>query len=270
MHDQELVDALEGVWQSTIAVCSDLGDKQWHTMTECPGWSVQDNLAHIIGIESTLLGRPNPDHVAPGGPHIKNDVGQLNEIWVDFFRPRPGAEVLDEFRAVISERLAILRGYTDADFAAESWTPVGPGTVRDLIPFRIFDSWAHEQDIRRALDRPGDLESAAARVAMDRIAGALGYVVGKKAKPADGTTIVFDVRGTVGRVVALGVDHGRAHELDHAPAEPTVRITTDVETFLALGCGRWAASRAVDDGIVTFMGDDTIGRRIVGEMNVLF
>ena len=45
---------------------------------------------------------------------------------------------------------------------------MGPGTVRDLLPFRIFDSWVHEQDMRRAVHRAGNLDSDAARLAAGR------------------------------------------------------------------------------------------------------
>jgi len=270
VKDQELVDALDGVWRSIVALGADLDANQWRAMTDCPGWTVQDNVAHLIGIEATLLGRPAPDHAAPDGPHIKNDIGKMNEVWVDWYRRKSGPEVLDAFRGVTNERMVVLRACSEADFGAASWTPVGPGTVRDLLPFRIFDSWAHEQDMRRALGRPGDLDSAAASVAMDRIGGALGYVVGKKVAPADGTTVVFDVRGAVGRVISIGIDGGRAHAIDPEPADATVRISMDVETFLALGCGRWQANEAVGDGRVELVGDETLGRRVVGELNVLF
>ncbi|MFN8034364.1 MAG: maleylpyruvate isomerase family mycothiol-dependent enzyme [Acidimicrobiia bacterium] len=270
MQDRELVNAQEEVWDSIIELCRDLDAPQWQTMTDCPGWSVQDNVAHLIAIESMLLGRPTPDHVAPDAPHVKNDVGKFNEVWVDFYRSRTGPEVLDEFRTVTDERRAILRGYSEADFAAESWTPMGPGTVRDLLPFRIFDAWVHEQDMRRALGRPGSLEDAGAGIAMDRIAGAVGYVVGKKAGAPDGTTVVLQVRGARGRVMAVEVVGGRGNQLTEPPPDPTVRITTDVETFIALGCGRWAAEQAIDDGRVTFAGDADLGGAIVAALNVLF
>src|SRR5688572_161204 len=136
--DQKLVDALDEEWRSIVDLCAGLNEQEWKTETECPGWSVQDNVAHLIGIESTIMGTPPPDHTPPEGPHIKNDIGRSNEVAVDARRGRTGAEVLDEFRDVAQQRIETLRGMTDDDFSAESWTPAGPGTVRDLLPFRIF------------------------------------------------------------------------------------------------------------------------------------
>lgn len=266
-HDQELVDTLEEVWRSIDALGSTLGDEQWKTETECPGWTVQDNVAHIIGIESSIMGRPAPDHTPPELPHVKNDIGRSNEVWVDAYRSRPGGEVLEDFREVTSARIAALRAMTGDDFAAESWTPAGPGTVRDLLPFRIFDSWAHEQDMRRALGIPGDLEGRAAELSLGRVAGALPYVVGKKVKPADGTTVVFAWNGRTTDVV---VDGGRAKPLESAPADPTVRLTMDIDTLVRLGMGRGDPSEILASGAVTIAGDEQLGTKIVHEMNFLF
>ncbi|MGZ8734793.1 MAG: maleylpyruvate isomerase N-terminal domain-containing protein, partial [Acidimicrobiia bacterium] len=74
MSDEALVDGLDVVWTSLADLGATLSQREWLTETECPGWTVQDNLAHIIGIEATILGRPNPDHEPAGGPHVKNDV----------------------------------------------------------------------------------------------------------------------------------------------------------------------------------------------------
>ncbi|HEX2737206.1 MAG TPA: maleylpyruvate isomerase family mycothiol-dependent enzyme, partial [Acidimicrobiia bacterium] len=172
MTDQELVDALAEVWSSIDVVCAPLSKAEWSTLTECPGWTVQDNVAHIIGIEAMSMGIATPELDPPEAPHIKNDVGRMNEIWVESMRALEGAAVLARFREVTGGRIAALRALDADGFGGESWTPVGPGTVRDLLPFRMFDSWVHEQDIRRALGTPGHLTGPAAEVEHD--GGAVG------------------------------------------------------------------------------------------------
>ena len=69
-NDQELVDRLEEVWASIDSMCANLNDAQWKTPTDLPGWSVQDNVVHISGIESSILGRPAPDHTPPDYDHL--------------------------------------------------------------------------------------------------------------------------------------------------------------------------------------------------------
>jgi uncharacterized protein (TIGR03083 family) len=267
--DQELVDRLEEVWRSIDELGHALTETEWKTPTECPGWSVQDNVAHIVGIESSILGRPEPDHVTPAAPHVKNDIGRRNEVWVDSRRGRRGAEVLAEFREVTGERVARLRTMGDAEFGAESWTPVGPGTVRDLLPFRIFDCWVHEQDIRRALGRPGHLDGPAAEFSLERIVGALPYVVGKKVKPADGTTVVFTTDAGAPRLSVRMVG-GRAQPVGEEPADATVRLEMDTDTLVRLACGRGDREEILASGAVRMAGDEELGHRIGREMNFLF
>jgi len=35
-------------------LCADLTESQFKTPTQCPGWTVQDNLSHMIGTEKSL------------------------------------------------------------------------------------------------------------------------------------------------------------------------------------------------------------------------
>lgn len=269
-NDQQLVDLLERVWSSYEDACGDLTEVQWKTPTDLPGWSVQDNVVHIVGIEASVLGRPAPDHSPAELPHVKNEIGQRNEIWVDSRRDWLGAQVLEEFRAITGERITQLRGFSADDFGADSFTPAGPGTVRDLLPFRVFDSWAHEQDIRRALDRPGDLTGPVAEMCFARVVNAMPFVVGKKVHPPDGTTVVFDVTGPIVVTVPVAVDGGRAKVLDEIPGTPTASLTLDSETLACLGMGRWHPADALADGKVMLRGDESLGRQIVAELNFMF
>jgi uncharacterized protein (TIGR03083 family) len=268
--DQELVDRLEEVWGSIDSMCANLTEVQWKTPTDLPGWSVQDNVVHISGIESIVLGRSPPDHAPPEFEHVKNDTGRMNEVWVDSRRSWTGAKVLDEFREVTGARLRQLRGFSDADFDAESWTPAGPGTVRDLLPFRIFDSWAHEQDIRRAIDQPCDFSSSVGELSFERVVSALPYVVGKKVAPPDGTSVVFDVSGSRPLSISIGVEGGRAKPLSAPPETPTVTLQMDAQTLACLGLGRWDPTSALEEGHVTITGEGKLGRAVVEQMNFMF
>ena len=64
---------------------------------------------------------------------------------------------------------------------------------------RAFDCWLHEQDIRDAVGRPGGEEGPAAEAALDEIAAALGYVVGKKAGAPQGSRVRFELTGPAAR-----------------------------------------------------------------------
>jgi uncharacterized protein (TIGR03083 family) len=269
MSDAAIVATMERVWQAILALGATFTEQEWKTPTDCPGWTVQDQVAHMLGSESRLLGLPVPDHTPQEMSHVKNEIGQHNEVWVDWYRAWPGARVLQRFREVTAERLKILRAMRPEDFAAPTQTPIGPGTMRDLLQIRIFDAWVHEQDIRRAIKRPGDLAGPVAEHAVGRVAMAMPYVVGRRVKPADGTTVVFAMPGAAGRTVALRMEGGRANRLDEIPVTPTVRLSMDVETFTCLGCGRWTPEAALQAGRVQITGDTVLGQAILGQMNIM-
>jgi uncharacterized protein (TIGR03083 family) len=270
LSDSTMVELLDTVWRSTAALGAGLDEEQWKRPTEVPGWSVQDNLTHVTALEWRLLGRPEPEHAVAGDlPHIKNDFGRSNEVFVDSRRTLTGQQALDEFVEVTGARLAQLRSFGPDDFGADSFTPVGPGTVRDLLPFRIFDSWVHEQDMRRAAGVPGHLDGPVADASFERVVGAMPFVVGKKAGSPDGATVVFDLSAPLPRAFAIGVEGGRAKRLDAVPAGPTVTITGDGETFVRVACGRVEPADALAAGHLRVTGDEALGRKIVESLNFL-
>jgi len=265
MTDRELVDALEEVWSSMRAVGTELVEGEWSAPTDCPGWTVQDVFAHIVGIEEVSMGHDAPHVDVPDYDHVTSDIGRMNEVWVESMRSMTGSDVLDRFTIVTEARLAELCTLDEAGFGADSWTPAGPGTVRDLIPFRIFDSWVHEQDIRRAVDRPGGLDGTGAAVTLERCVGSMGYVVGKSARAPDGTTVRFDLLEPLARSFSVGVEGGRGSLLDEDPDDPTVTVVTSGDTFVRLACGRATAT----DAEITATGDAELGAAILANLRFL-
>jgi uncharacterized protein (TIGR03083 family) len=260
-----VVELQEKVFSAIDDLCSSLIDDEWAAQTECPGWSVQDNLSHIIGTESMILGRPAPEHEPGEKPWIRNPIGANNEVQVDYRRSWPPSQVLDEFREITGERMKALRGMSDDELDGESWTPIGPGTVRDLVAIRVMDCWVHEQDMRRAVGKPGSLQGPVASHAFGRHSGAMPYVVGKKVGAPDGTTVVIEVDGF--DPVAVGVEGKRANRLETVPGQPSVRLAMDLETFNRLCCGRGDPAEVGKN--VTITGDGSLGRRIVDQMNFM-
>jgi uncharacterized protein (TIGR03083 family) len=261
---EPLIESLATVWTSIADVCDGLPEPAWDTTTDCPGWTVKDNVAHMIGTERMLLGE-QPDASESDGAHIRNDIGRMNEQWVAMYRAQPGNEVLATFVDVTQRRLAALREMTVAEWDKEGFTPEGPGPYRQFMAIRAFDCWYHEQDIREAVGIEGDLDGPVATLSIDRIARGLPYVVGKKAGAPQGSTVVFDVTGPTPTTVAIGVE-GRAAVLDQVPADATVRLTMDSRTYARLAGGRWSGQRALDANLVTVNGDHELGERIVRDM----
>ena len=126
---------------------------------------------------------------------------------------------------------------------------------------RVFDSWVHEQDVRRALDRPGGDGNVASEIALDHVQRAMPFVVGKKAGCADGTAVRFDVAGPGhdARAFTIAVEGGRARPVGDEVA-PTVTLSLSSIDFMRLGCGRTTSAQVEAAGAVGVDGDAAGGR----------
>jgi uncharacterized protein (TIGR03083 family) len=264
-----MVELLELEWRSLADMGAGLSIEQWQTPTELPGWSVKDCYSHVIGIERTIQGEPIPQVDLSDLDHLTAPSAAITEPPIELRRSKAGPEVLAEFEQVTGERLEELRA-----LPAEKWdevgpTPVGDAPYREFMAVRTFDCWMHEQDVRRALGRPGHQDGPVVEHALARTTKALGFVVGKKAGAPDGSSVVFALTGPLARRIAVVVD-GRASVVEDVPDAPTVVLTMDAETLWCLGGGRWDPAAVLDDGRVTIDGDQALGRRVIESLNFMF
>lgn len=265
MTDERLIQVMEQGWSALDEVCTLLAPEEWGLPTDLPAWSVKDNVSHISGVESLILGRPRAEGEV-SGDHIRNDLGVLNEREVAKRRPWPPAEVIAEFRELTLARREQLRALTEEQWTTPMETPLGTLTWRDFLPIRILDVFCHEQDVRRAIGRPGHLDGECAALVFGRFSLALPRILGKNAGAPEGASIVLEVSHP-GRTLAAAVTGGRGAAVD-PPADPTARATMDFETYLCLSGGRWSAERALSDGRVKVEGDQDLARRVLENMAV--
>ncbi len=269
--------ALEETWTSLAEACHDLSGTEWGLPTECPGWDVKDQLSHLIGIERALMGEAPPVWDGPLGDHVKNDFAARNETWVAVRRAEPGPAVHAEFVEVTRDRLRTLDGLTEEQWAAVGWSPVGEVPYAVFMEVRVFDSWVHEQDVRLALDRPGGSGNLASALSLDRVQGAMPFVVGKQAGCADGIAVRFDVAapGADARTFTIAVEGGRAKPVGagagavHAEGAPTVTLSLSSIDFLRLGCGRATAQQVEAAGGIGVAGDAAAAQKILAAMNFM-
>lgn len=263
----DTIDKLEAVWRSVSALGNELDEQQWKLPTDLAGWDVRDNLSHLIGTERMLQGLPPAETPTQVGDHVKNPIGQFNEAEVEARRGRTGAEVLTEWNALVDLRLTTLRTADAAYFSKEMATPTGPGTAADFLHIRVLDCWLHEQDMRRAVDKPGHLAGPAAEHTVDRLLRTIPIVVGKRAATPEGGAVVVDIAGDIQRHVVCEVTGGRAAVVAAASAEPLATITLDAEAFVVLATGRRTAA-AMEDRI-DLAGDHDLGQRVVDNLNMM-
>lgn len=262
----EYARALEETWTGLADAVTGLTPAQWDLPTDLPGWTVKDNVSHVVGLELLLLGEPFPTHELPADlPHVRNDAGRFMEVAVDLRRPASGESVLAELRDVTARRLKVLRSLDDASLDEEVLGFFGnPTKLGWQLGIRTFDCWVHEQDVRRALGLPRSLTSTAAAISRRRLLLALTGLA-RDVPAVAGRVVVVETRGEVPSIAALSYGSPPRYVDADAP-DAAVRITLDFETFLLLGTGR----RTYDDvaGSVEIAGDIALGEELVRHFTI--
>lgn len=265
----ETLAKLRDVWTSLTELADGLDDADWARPTDCPGWTVRDQLTHLLAFEWQLAGRPMTlEELTEVPPYVHNDIGRSNERAMRHWRSRTPGELLAAWREITAERLAQIAAATEEDLAADSWTPLGPGTVLDLLQVRILDHWIHEQDIRRAVGRPGNESGPAAEHTVDRMLMGIPMVVGKRAAAPEGASVVLELTGPVERERTVTVRDGRAKPGDR-PADPTAALYLDSTTFAELAAGRTDPESVIAAARITWTGDDALAHKIATNLNIM-
>jgi uncharacterized protein (TIGR03083 family) len=261
----ELVETWRQAIAEFVALARDIPEEQWDLPTDLEGWSVKDNVAHTAHLESVLAGGSEETGPVEQAAHIRGLAGLYTEQGVLARRDRDMATLADEIETAAATRYAALQADPPTDGA--SAPPKTPGDApwnnATLLSNRPLDVWMHEQDIRRAIGRPGGFDSSAAHHAIRVFGRALPMVVGKRVAPPVGTTVRIDVpEAEQSWTVAVG-DGGRAARVD--PSDPpTVLITLTAEEFVVLAGGR----RGVEATAPKIEGDVELGLAVLGNLGV--
>jgi uncharacterized protein (TIGR03083 family) len=261
---QDLVHAFAQTTQAVLTLAGACSDIDLAQPTECPGWTVHDQIAHVAGVESLLAGHTDPRVQMPPYEHIRNDLGKKVEYAVEVRRGRSGAELVRELEDVLAERLSTLGDpmlTSDTIIAG----PFGPDRAATVLLLRTFDVWTHEQDIRSALQRPGDLDSPAAAVCVNAVMDQLPKLIAKGVALAPGYPVIIDVTGPLAARVCVRVETDkqgrlRGHAVSQGPLDtPATTISLSTEAFTRRSAGR----RSVADTAYHVSGDATIARRVL-------
>ncbi|HEY8081782.1 MAG TPA: maleylpyruvate isomerase N-terminal domain-containing protein [Acidimicrobiales bacterium] len=268
------IDGLEEVWTSLCTLGRALEPAQFDLPTECPGWTVKDQFSHVIGTELLLEGRPAPEPAGAPRDHVRNDLGELNERFVEERRDRTGSEVVAELAALSARRLDTLRALDEEAWHVLGPSPIGMVPYVDYMGVRTFDSWVHEQDVRRAVGAPGGRGGLGERITLDRMEASMPYVLGRRVAAPPGTTFRLDVTGQLGRTVQLVVTRDaqgkpRAASMPVIDGSPTATLLVDEETFVRRACGRITAGAVSADPQTASAGDSTLVEDFIERMVVM-
>jgi uncharacterized protein (TIGR03083 family) len=264
-------DVLAGLfasWDGIDGLLAALSDEQWQTPTSLPGWTVHDVVAHIVGTEMMLAGTPTPEADVAGRDYVHNEIGALNEKWVEHLRSESPASMLAAFRDITARRKQMLAAMPVGEWNTVTFTPAGPDSYGRFMRVRIFDCWMHEHDIRHAVGRPptdADLAGADSRLALDEMTASMPFVVAKKGQAPAGARVQITLTGPVAREIRVSVDGRAALVEDFGGAEPTIGLTLDGLQFTRLAGGRPLMAGRTDG--IDYAGDTAAGARIIENLN---
>jgi uncharacterized protein (TIGR03083 family) len=202
----------------------DLTAEQWETQSRCTEWSVQDVIAHLVGVNRywafalSAGARGEPTRVLADFDPVK-----VPAQMVDAARGTPPQETLDGF-VDSNAQLAD----TMSNFGADDWSKVGeapPGHIalRAVAAHALWDSWTHERDVLIPLGRKQVLEP-------DELLTSLAYVLA--INPAL-------------RVSAGATDHATLNVVAH---DPEFDLSVEVDDAVTVRPGLMPRPTAVLEG----------------------
>ncbi len=267
MTDQQRLSGYVDIWwravDDFITLLEEVPAEEWTTPTDLAGWDVRAVASHTAHLESILSGQPEETAEVGEPAHVTSLMGVYTEIGVVNRRDSSPDQIINELRSVTTARHTALLADPPTDGSAKPEVIFGgvPWDWEKLLRNRPLDIWMHEQDVRRAVGRPGNLDTPPAQHTADYLLESFGFVLGKKVGAPSGTVAVLEVEGSAPAAFTVN-DSGRGAELPEAPANPDVIVRMDRESFIVCSGGR----RDADPGRITIEGDPALGQRIIANL----
>ena len=149
----------------------DLAPEDWQTQSRCSEWTVQDVIAHLVGVNRywnfalSAGARGEPTRVL-----ANFDPVAVPAQMVEAARGVPYRETLEAFIESNAQLAATLSGFHGDDWSKLGEAPPGHLALRAVAAHALWDSWTHERDVLIPLGRKQVIED-------DELLTSLAYVV---------------------------------------------------------------------------------------------
>jgi uncharacterized protein (TIGR03083 family) len=217
------IEALEADREALLKIGAGLGATEWGSASGCPGWSVQDVVAHLGALYQMVV-----------DPSTLPDVADLpteraGDVFVEQRRSWTAAQVLADYESVSTRALAALEGLADQEFEV----PLGDlGTYpASVLPSAFaFDHFLH---IRSDLFAPrGPLTGAPPPSDELHLGPALDWV--EAALPQQNAAALAGLRAAV----EIDLSGPGARPIRLGPGEAASSVRSDTPAFV-----RWVTQR---------------------------
>jgi uncharacterized protein (TIGR03083 family) len=120
----------------------------WCSASRCEGWTVQDIVAHIVGVNAFWLASVSAGLAgSPTRVLVGFDPVETPALMVAAMRELSPAEVLERLVASNDAFLGALGALPDAGWAAMAEAPPGHLPIRLVAQHALWDCWVHERDV---------------------------------------------------------------------------------------------------------------------------
>lgn len=228
----DFTEALRADRAQLLSICEGLDPAAWAAPSGCPGWSVQDLVAHM---DALFWGVVDPT-VLPDVSGLATEAAQ--EVYVASRRSLTAGEILADYTTVSEKAITALAGLAEADFEV----PLGDlGTyqARILPTAFCFDHYTH---IRADLFAPrGPLGAPFPPSDELRLGPALTWI--ETALPQQNAALLDNlagaadivITGTAARTIRVGDPAGPASALVRSGGDACVRWVTQRASWEDLG-----------------------------------
>ena len=259
-----------------LELLSSLADEEWGSPTVCPGWSVRDIAAHLLGDDISRLSRGRDAFAgAAFVPSASDDfeaellafINRQNEAWVEATRRLSPRLLIDLLRWSGEETQRYFESLDPYALGEPvSWAGPEPAPVWLDIAREYTERWLHQQQIRDAVGRPGLKDRRLFAPVLDTFVRALPHTFRDVGAPA-GTHVRLTITGDAGGSWSLvrGEDGWRLY--GQAGGEPRAAVVLDQETAWRLFTKGISPGEAA--ARCTFAGERALGLKVLDTVSII-
>ena len=253
-----------------------LSPAEWDLPTACPGWSVKDVAAHLLGDDIGRLSWGRDGYVNPAFaadldistlPGLVAAIDRQNAVWVAGAR-RMSPRVIVDLLALTGEWTQTYFASLDLDAPGMpvDWVGPEPAPVWLDVAREYTERWHHQQHIRDAVGKPGLKEREWFSPVLDTFVRGMARPLATVDAPV-GTALRLTITGDAGgEWLALRDEAG--WELGHAPTlAVAASVTLDQETAWRLFTK--GITRDVARQRATIAGDPFLAERVLDTVSIL-
>ncbi len=206
-----------------------LSDQDWHRPSLCPGWAIEDIVAHLASgasvqiktLENGLAGNTSPTYKDPA------ERAALTTARLDL----PESKRAADFRQAMAGLLEFMAGLSDTDMQASAWHQSGVHPLPWFFVQRLGEVTMHRGDVHAALGEEFEYPEEVAATLLPLYVARLPRLFQADAAGDLYAAISFGSAGAV-RIWPGGADY-----VEDA-AQPTLRLEADSATLQRIVVGR--------------------------------